>query len=160
MPKDSVERPEIPVSCRLLGKSSYDQQRSRQGLQNLNQNLPVEQKHRLHAEKTLEPQWQNQAALVHYDSARSEDKRVLMGVGVQGQSPYVSLNFQHILAKHGSFPASPYSLGHLTDGYGYRSEDISPYLYRSPSPASRPSPEGHSQIPHYIGTSVIISNER
>ncbi|XP_062869773.1 single-minded homolog 2 [Trichomycterus rosablanca] len=165
MLKGPAERSEVPVPCLLLGKGSYDQQRVRQGLQNLNQNLPVqmmlEQKRRLHtAEKTPEPQWQNQSAIVHYDSAKSEDKRVLMGMGVQGQSPYVSLNFQHILAKHGSFPASSYSLGHLADGYSYRAEEISPYLYRSQSPASRPSPEGHGQIPHYIGTSVIISNER
>ncbi|XP_063058189.1 single-minded homolog 2 [Engraulis encrasicolus] len=103
----------------------------------------------------------------------AEEKRVYMGMGVAGlgaQTPYVSLNFHHVLAKHGSFQgsssaaaaaaAAAYTLSHLTDNYGYRGEEIGPYLYKSQSPASSSSPESHREIPHYIGTSVIITNER
>ncbi|KAK9968878.1 hypothetical protein ABG768_003176 [Culter alburnus] len=83
----------------------------------------------------------------------TEEKRVLLGTGLPAQSPYVSLNLHHVLAKHGSFPSGPYALSHLTDAY--RGEEVNPYLYRTQSPA----PDGH-RVPHYIGTSVIISNER
>ncbi|KAL0183342.1 hypothetical protein M9458_022717, partial [Cirrhinus mrigala] len=74
-----------------------------------------------------------------------EEKRVLVA-----QSPYVSLNLHHVWAKH--VPPGPYALSHLTDGY--RGEEVNPYLYRTQSPAN----DAH-RVPHYIGTSVIISNE-
>ncbi|KAL2095418.1 hypothetical protein ACEWY4_010137 [Coilia grayii] len=91
----------------------------------------------------------------------AEEKRVIMGMGLGAQTPYVSLNFHHVLAKHSSFQGSAaYTLSHLTDNYGYRGEEIAPYLYKSQSPASSSSPESHREIPHYIGTSVIITNER
>lgn len=158
--KDSAEPAEMPVPCRLLSKNAYDQPRVCQGLQHLSQNLPMqmmlEQKRRLHMNETpYNPQGQQQSARGHYDATRAEERTVL-----KGQAPYVSLNIHHVLAKHSSFPAVPYSLGHLTDSYSYRGEELNPYLYRGQSPASRPSPENHGQIPHYIGTSVIISNER
>lgn len=155
LPKDSSERTEMAVPCRLLSRNTYDQHRV---CQNLSQNLPMqmmlEQKRRLHMTETpYNPQAQQQSARGHCDATRGEERTVL-----KGQAPYVSLNLHHVLAKHSSFPAVPYSLGHLTDSY--RGEELNPYLYRGPSPASRPSPENHGQIPHYIGTSVIISNER
>ncbi|XP_051971532.1 single-minded homolog 2 [Xyrauchen texanus] len=87
------------------------------------------------------------------------DKGVLAGTGHPAQTPYVSLNFHHVLTKHAPFPPAAYALSHLTDSFGYRGEEVNPYLYRTQSPTSSPSPEGH-RVPHYIGTSVIISNER
>ncbi|XP_030648066.1 single-minded homolog 2 [Chanos chanos] len=90
----------------------------------------------------------------------ADDRRMFMGMGLPGQAPYVSLNFHHVLAKHGSFQGPAYTLGHLTDNYSYRGEEINPYLYKNQSPASSSSPESHREIPHYIGTSVIITNER
>uniref|UniRef100_A0A8C9TIJ4 SIM bHLH transcription factor 2 n=1 Tax=Scleropages formosus TaxID=113540 RepID=A0A8C9TIJ4_SCLFO len=83
------------------------------------------------------------------------------GGGAAGQAPYVSLNFHHMLAKHGSFQAPSYTLaGHLGDGYSHRGEELEAYAYRNQSPASSSSPETHREMPHYIGTSVIITNER
>lgn len=158
--KDPAERAEMTMPCRLLSKSTYDQPRVCHGLQNLSQNLPMqmmlEQKRRLHMTETpYNPQGQQHSVRGHCDASRVEERTVL-----KGQTPYVSLNLHHVLAKHSSFPAVPYSLGHLTDSYSYRGEELNSYLYRSQSPASRTSPENHGQIPHYIGTSVIISNER
>ncbi|XP_016326534.1 single-minded homolog 2-like [Sinocyclocheilus anshuiensis] len=68
------------------------------------------------------------------------------------QSPYVSLNLHHVWAKH--VPSGPYALSRLTDAY--RGEEVNPYLYRTQSPTA----DAHRGAPHYIGTSVIISNER
>lgn len=158
--KDSAERAEMAAPCRLLSKDNYDQPRVCQGLQHLSQNIPMqmmlEQKRRLHMTETqYNPQGQQQSARGHLDSTRDDERTVL-----KGQTPYVPLNLHHVLAKHSSFPAVPYSLGHLSDSYSYRGEEINPYLYRGQSPNARPSPENHGQISHYIGTSVIISNER
>uniref|UniRef100_A0A8B9I209 SIM bHLH transcription factor 2 n=1 Tax=Astyanax mexicanus TaxID=7994 RepID=A0A8B9I209_ASTMX len=166
--KDHTERGEMSAPCSLLvggvlSKSSCEQTRTPQGL---SQHLPMllEQTRRL---RSGEAPFEAQAGLPgHCDSngerrvVRGDERRVLMGMGLQTQSPYVSLNFHHVLAKHGSFPAAPYTLSHLTESYGYRGEELNPYLYRGQSPVSSPSPESHSEIPHYIGTSVIISNER
>nr|XP_006628112.1 PREDICTED: single-minded homolog 2 isoform X1 [Lepisosteus oculatus] len=89
------------------------------------------------------------------------EQKMFMGMGLASQAPYVSLNFHHVLAKHGSFQGAPYALaGHLTDNYSYRGDEINPYIYKSQSPASSSSPETHREIPHYIGTSVIITNDR
>uniref|UniRef100_A0A8C2HX17 Uncharacterized protein n=1 Tax=Cyprinus carpio TaxID=7962 RepID=A0A8C2HX17_CYPCA len=76
----------------------------------------------------------------------TQEKRLL-----GAQSPYVSLNLHHVWAKH--VPSGPYPRSHLTDGY--RGEEVNPYLYRTQSPTA----DTH-RVPHYIGTSVIISNER
>ncbi|XP_052463694.1 single-minded homolog 2 [Carassius gibelio] len=75
----------------------------------------------------------------------TQEKRLL-----GAQSPYVSLNLHHVWAKH--VPPGPYAHSHLTDGY--RSEAVNPYLYRTQSQS-----QSH-RVPHYISTSVIISNER
>ncbi|XP_071783074.1 single-minded homolog 2 [Centroberyx gerrardi] len=84
-----------------------------------------------------------------------------VGVGLPAQAPYVSLNFHQVLGKHGSLKAPPYAtLSHLTDSYGYHGNEMASYSCNSQSPASSPSPESHREIPHYIGTSVIITNER
>ncbi|XP_076876164.1 single-minded homolog 2 [Brachyhypopomus gauderio] len=172
--KDPAERMEAAAPCSLLGAAVLG--KGGAVLQGLGQHCPMqaalEQRHRLcaAAQTAYDHQGEHHASLGPCDGerrvarlteqARGEERRVLMGMGLQAQPPYVSLNFHHVLAKHGPFPTTPYSLGHLTESYGYRGEELNPYMYRGPSPASSPSPEGHSEIPHYIGTSVIISNER
>uniref|UniRef100_A0A8C8EKG8 Uncharacterized protein n=1 Tax=Oncorhynchus tshawytscha TaxID=74940 RepID=A0A8C8EKG8_ONCTS len=84
-----------------------------------------------------------------------------VGAGLPAQAPYMSLNLHHVLAKHSSFQAPPYAaLGHLSDSYSYRGDEMGSYGYKNQSPASGSSPETHREIPHYIGTSVIITNER
>ncbi|XP_055065073.1 single-minded homolog 2 [Misgurnus anguillicaudatus] len=88
-----------------------------------------------------------------------EERRLLLEMSLPPQSSFVSLNVHHVLAKRSSFPSGPYALSHLTENYGYRGEEVNPCLYRTQSPTSSPSPEGR-HVPHYIGTSVIISNER
>ncbi|KAF4108628.1 hypothetical protein G5714_011387 [Onychostoma macrolepis] len=71
----------------------------------------------------------------------AEDKRLLVA------QSRVALNLHHVWAKH--VPSGPYALSHLTDGY--RAEEV----HRTQSPAG----DAH-RVPHYISTSVIISNER
>uniref|UniRef100_A0A8C2ZME4 Uncharacterized protein n=1 Tax=Cyclopterus lumpus TaxID=8103 RepID=A0A8C2ZME4_CYCLU len=94
-----------------------------------------------------------------------DDRRMLIGMGVgvglPAQAPYVSLNFHTVLSKHGSIkaPALP-TLSHMTDGHGYHGRETASYSCNSQSPSSGSSPESHREIPHYIGTSVIITNER
>ncbi|XP_070700118.1 single-minded homolog 2 [Pempheris klunzingeri] len=93
-----------------------------------------------------------------------EDRRVVtdMGVGLgQAQAPYMSLNFHKILGKHGPIKASPFrTLSHIRGGHSYHSKETTAYSCNSQSPSSSSSPESHREIPHYIGTSVIITNER
>uniref|UniRef100_A0A4W4FPT6 SIM bHLH transcription factor 2 n=1 Tax=Electrophorus electricus TaxID=8005 RepID=A0A4W4FPT6_ELEEL len=154
-----------PADSRKL-RGSAEHPRVHQGLQGLSQHIPtqaaLEQRHRLcaAAQTGYDHRGEERRATRVAEQAKEEERRLLMGTGLQAQPPYGSLNFHHVLVKHSPFPAAPYSLGHLTDSYGCRGEELNPYLYRGPSPASSPSPEGHSEIPHYIGTSVIISNER
>ncbi|XP_074466906.1 single-minded homolog 2 isoform X2 [Sebastes fasciatus] len=89
-----------------------------------------------------------------------EDRRMLIGMGVgvtlPAQAPYMSLNFHKVLGKHGSMKGPPFTtLSHIPDGHGYHGKEMASY-----SPSSGSSPESHRDIPHYIGTSVIITNER
>ncbi|XP_059206939.1 single-minded homolog 2 [Centropristis striata] len=109
-------------------------------------------------------QQQHGAAELQHRSAE-EDRRMLIGMGVgvglQAQAPYMSLNFHKVLGKHGSIKAPPFTtLSHITDGY--HGKDTASYSCnsQSQSPSSGSSPESHRDIPHYIGTSVIITNER
>ncbi|NXL98321.1 SIM2 protein, partial [Tyrannus savana] len=79
------------------------------------------------------------------------------------QVPFVLLNYHHVLAKHGAFPASPCAApAHVGESYGYNAEEVNAFLYKNQSPSSASSPETHkeSALPHYIGTSVIIANGR
>ena len=75
-------------------------------------------------------------AAPHQHRSAEEDRRTLGG---GAQAPYMSMNFHKVLGKHGSVT----TLSHLTDPH-----------------SSGSSPESHREIPHYIGTSVIITNER
>ncbi|XP_072255632.1 single-minded homolog 2 [Pyxicephalus adspersus] len=81
----------------------------------------------------------------------------------RGQVPYVPLNYHHVLSKHGTCQASSCTEPeHGTENYGYSSEEINSYIYKNQSPSSMSSPETHREtsLPHYIGTSVIITNGR
>ncbi|CAB1352405.1 unnamed protein product, partial [Coregonus sp. 'balchen'] len=175
------------LNSSVLGKASCKQSRSLHGLvQPFPMQVVLEQRRRL---CMMESPYSHSATgpLEHTDcngerrtpklleaEAVEEERRMWMGVGVEvgvgmgvgvgaglpAQAPYVSLNLHHVLAKHSSFQAPPYAaLGHLTDSYGYRGDEMGSYGYKSQSPASSPSPETHREIPHYIGTSVIITNE-
>uniref|UniRef100_A0A8C7SQV2 SIM bHLH transcription factor 2 n=1 Tax=Oncorhynchus mykiss TaxID=8022 RepID=A0A8C7SQV2_ONCMY len=144
---------EKPLSCPLLSssvleKASYKQSGSLHGLgQPFPMQVVLEQHRRL---CMMESPYSHSATgpLEHTDS-------------LPAQAPYMSLNLHHVLAKHSSFQAPPYAaLGHLSDSYGYRGDEMGSYGYKSQSPASGSSPETHREIPHYIGTSVIITNER
>uniref|UniRef100_A0A663N9B2 SIM bHLH transcription factor 2 n=1 Tax=Athene cunicularia TaxID=194338 RepID=A0A663N9B2_ATHCN len=92
----------------------------------------------------------------------SESERV-MDVRPSGQVPFVLLNYHHVLAKHGTFQTSSCTAtGHVGENYGYNSEEVNTFIYKTQSPSSASSPETHkeSALPHYIGTSVIIANGR
>ncbi|XP_037324413.2 single-minded homolog 2 [Pungitius pungitius] len=89
-----------------------------------------------------------------------EDRRMLIGMGVgvglPTQNPYVSLNFHKVLGKPGSIKAPAFTtLSHVTDGHSYHGNRCN-----SQSPSSDSSAESHREMPHYIGTSVIITNDR
>lgn len=183
-PKDSLDAAEKASPCpvfssSVFAKASCDQARPLHGLgQHLPMQVMLEQRRRLCVMESSYAQRSDHPASQHVDSSGggggggergsprllepcgAEDKRMFMGVGLGSHNPYVSLNLHHVLAKHSSFQGPAYALGHLTDNYSYRGEEINPYLYKSQSPASSSSPESHREIPHYIGTSVIITNER
>ncbi|KAG7516871.1 single-minded-like 2-like [Solea senegalensis] len=93
-----------------------------------------------------------------------EDRRMLAGVGVGmglPQAPYMSWNFHQVLGKHGSIKSPPFTtLSHITDGHIYHGKELTSYSCDSQTHSSSSSPESHKDIPHYIGTSVIITNER
>ncbi|XP_069801019.1 single-minded homolog 2 [Dendropsophus ebraccatus] len=81
----------------------------------------------------------------------------------RGQIPYVPLNYHHVLSKHGHCQPSPCTeREHGAENYGYSSEEVNSYIYKNQSPSSISSPESHREaaLPHYIGTSVIITNGR
>ncbi|XP_044227045.1 single-minded homolog 2 [Thunnus albacares] len=92
------------------------------------------------------------------------DRKMWIGmgarVGLPAQAPYISLNFHQVLGKHNSIKAPPFTtLTHMTDSSYYGKETAS-YSCNNQSPGSSSSPESHREIPHYIGTSVIITNKR
>lgn len=159
----------------MLNKSNCDPPKQ---LNQLNQHLPMqavfEQTRRLCMKESQYGHHGNHGALEQMDNGdretpklidqeNADEQKMFMGMGMAGQAPYVSLNFHHVLAKHGSFQGPPYALaGHITENYSYRAEENNQYIYKNQSPASSSSPETHREtgIPHYIGTSVIITNER
>ena len=106
------------------------------------------------------PQEQEAGAL------EKEERRMWigMGVGVGGPTkpPYVSLNLHQVFSNCSStLKAPPYTaLGQFADGYGCHGNDVVSYSNKSQSPALGPAQGGQREIPHYIGTSVIITNER
>ncbi|KAI2660149.1 hypothetical protein H4Q32_025861 [Labeo rohita] len=124
-----------------------EQIRRHQALQGFGQQSPVQRRRPCAADAPYEDRSGERCSAPRLsEQNHTEEKRVLVT-----QSPYVSLNLHHVWAKH--VPSGPYALSHLTDGY--RDEEVNPYLYRTQSPAN----DTH-RVPHYIGTSVIISNER
>uniref|UniRef100_A0A671TS50 SIM bHLH transcription factor 2 n=1 Tax=Sparus aurata TaxID=8175 RepID=A0A671TS50_SPAAU len=83
-----------------------------------------------------------------------EDRRMLTGMGVglelPTKAPYMSLNIDRVGSKHSS----------IKDGRSYHCKDTVSHSCNSPSSSSSLPSESHREIPHYIGTSVIITNER
>ncbi|KAJ3589270.1 hypothetical protein NHX12_010115 [Muraenolepis orangiensis] len=113
-------------------------------------------------------------AALHAPTAEEPDSRtsekegrkmwIGMGVGVgggrPGHPPYVSLNLHQVFGHRSSTlraPAYTHALGHCADGYGH---DATSYGNKSQCPALGPAQGGPGDIPHYIGTSVIRTNER
>ncbi|XP_056450722.1 single-minded homolog 2 [Gadus chalcogrammus] len=96
-----------------------------------------------------------------------EERRMWIGMGMgvamggPAQPPYVSLNLHQVFSNRSSaVKAPPYTaLGHFADGYGCHGNDVVSYSNKSQSPALGPAQGGQREIPHYIGTSVIIANE-
>lgn len=93
------------------------------------------------------------------------DRRMLVGMGVgvefPVQAPYMSLNFQQVLGKHNSTKALPFTtLNHISDSHSDHGKDTTSYSCISQSPSSSLSPDSQRETPHYVGTSVIITNER
>ncbi|XP_029459331.1 single-minded homolog 2 isoform X2 [Rhinatrema bivittatum] len=90
----------------------------------------------------------------------NSEHEVLADTRPSGQVPFVPLNYHHILAKHGTFQTN--AAGSVAEDYGYSPEEVNSFLYRDHSPSSISSPETHREtaVPHYIGTSVIITNAR
>ncbi|XP_033495046.1 single-minded homolog 2 [Epinephelus lanceolatus] len=108
---------------------------------------------------------QHGAAAELQPRSAEEDRRMLIGMGVgvglPAQSPYMSLNFHKVWGKHNPIKATPLAtLSHIPDGHIYHGKETASYSCNSQSPSSGSSPESHREMPHYIGTSVIITNER
>ncbi|XP_030055543.1 single-minded homolog 2 isoform X1 [Microcaecilia unicolor] len=96
---------------------------------------------------------------VHHGS----ENELLVDTRPSGQLPFVPLNYRHVLAKHGTFQTSSCTTtGPGAENYGYSPEEANSFLYKDHSPSSASSPETHREavVPHYIGTSVIITNGR
>ncbi|XP_008331788.1 single-minded homolog 2 [Cynoglossus semilaevis] len=89
--------------------------------------------------------------------AAEEDRRKLTGLELP-QTPYRSWNFQQVLGKHGCTKPPPLSHSAAAQGHGVK--DSAPYGCNSRTHSSGSSPESHADAPQFIGTSVIISNER
>ncbi|KAM6910820.1 single-minded homolog 2 [Lycodopsis pacificus] len=168
------------VACPLLGSLVPGKAQQGGSLHGAGQPLPVqmelEQRRRCMMEApyshpaTAYPQaadglQQHGVAAELQPMSAEEDRRMLMGMGVgvglPAQAPYMSLNFHKVLGKHGSIKAPAYStLRQITDSQCYHGKETASYSCNSQSPSSGSSPESHREIPHYIGTSVIITNER
>ncbi|KAM9348368.1 single-minded homolog 2 [Symphorus nematophorus] len=105
-------------------------------------------------------QQQRGGAAEQQPRSAEDDRRLLTGVGVgvglPAQAPYMSLNFHKVLSRHGSVKGHPFT----TLSHSYHGKETASYSCNSQSPSSSSSPESHRDIPHYIGTSVIITNER
>ncbi|XP_040907870.1 single-minded homolog 2 [Toxotes jaculatrix] len=107
---------------------------------------------------------QCEAAAELQPRSAEDDRRMLIGRGVGvglPQAPYMSLNFHQILGRHGSSKTPSFTtLSHIRDRPVSHNKDTASYSCNSQSPSSSSSPESHREIPHYIGTSVIITKER
>eukprot|EP00062_Callorhinchus_milii_P022521 gi/632980399/ref/XP_007907012.1/ PREDICTED: single-minded homolog 2 [Callorhinchus milii] len=86
-----------------------------------------------------------------------------VGMGPSGQSHLGSLTYSQLFAKNSSFQRSSCAVaGYIMDNRGYCAHERDSLTYRDPSPAlnSSPDPQPECVLPHYIGTSVIITNGR
>ncbi|XP_070839624.1 single-minded homolog 2 [Chaetodon trifascialis] len=108
---------------------------------------------------------QCRAAMELQARSAEEDMRMVTGmrhgVRLPVQTPYMSLKFHKVLSKHGSIKTQPFTtLSHITDSHNYHNQEMASHSCNSQSTRSSSSPKNHREIPHYIGTSVIITNER
>ncbi|KAF7643483.1 hypothetical protein LDENG_00238600 [Lucifuga dentata] len=104
--------------------------------------------------------WQYGAAM-DLELKSGEDRKMWIGMELPAQAPYMSLNFHQVLGKHGSLKAPPFAtLSHITDSYGYHGKESASYGSYSHSPRPSSSPDSHEDVPQYISTSVIITNDR
>lgn len=89
-----------------------------------------------------------------------QTRRMGVGMGLPVQAPYMSVNFHKILSKHGSIKAYPFTtLRQTEDSNKYNDKETVSFSCNSQSPSSSSPPESHREVPHYFGTSVIITNE-
>ncbi|XP_059824828.1 single-minded homolog 2 isoform X1 [Hypanus sabinus] len=96
------------------------------------------------------------------DEGRLHEQQDSLGVATSGQPQLEPLSYGQFFAKH-TFQRSPCALtGYIMENRGYAAEEKNSPGYRNPSPALNSSPEMHQEpvLPHYIGTSVIITNGR
>ncbi|CAL8365215.1 unnamed protein product [Lota lota] len=100
------------------------------------------------------------------ETLEKEERRMWIGMGVgvgvggPAQPPYVSLNLHQVFSNRSSALKAPPYTALFADGYGCHGNDAVSYSDKSQSPALGPAQGGQREIPHYIGTSVIITNER
>lgn len=163
------------LSGLILGK--VEQGGSLHGIsQPLHVQMVLEQRRRQHM---IEAPYNNEAAghsqpvdghkheaLTELQSSSAEGDRrmsVGMGVGVEFpvQAPYMSLNFQQVLGKHSSMKSLPFTtMSHISDSHSDHSKDMASYSCTSQSPSSSLASQSQREIPHYISTSVIKTNEK
>ncbi|XP_069748452.1 single-minded homolog 2 [Narcine bancroftii] len=95
------------------------------------------------------------------NEGRLHEQQESLGVGTSGQTQFESLSYGQLFTKH-TFQRSPCALtGYMMENRGYAADEKNSG-YRNASPALNSSPEMHQEpvLPHYIGTSVIITNGR
>ncbi|XP_076017317.1 single-minded homolog 2 [Genypterus blacodes] len=167
-------RSDKPLACPLLSGLVLGKSEQAGSLHSMGQPLPVqmvlEQRRKLSVRETpyghpsagypqhTNSHWQRGVPM-ELEPKCGEDRKMWIGMGVgvglPAQAPYVSLNFHQVLGKH---KAPTFArLSHITDSYSYHGKEMTSY---DQSPHSSSSPEGYREAPHYIGTSVIITNER
>ncbi|KAM7398667.1 hypothetical protein PAMA_006531 [Pampus argenteus] len=166
------------LACPLLSSMVMGKGEQGESLHSMGQPLPVqmvlEQRRMLYmmdtpyshpaSEYPQPADSQQHGAAVELEPRSAEKDRKMwigmgVGVGLPAQAPYMPLNFHQVLGKHSSIKASPFTtLNHMTD-YSYHGKERASYSCNNQSPGSSSSPDSHKEIPHYIGTSVIITNE-
>lgn len=170
-PSQDVLRGDRSLACPLL--SGLVLGKGEQVSQTLPVQMVMEQRRRLCMMEAGYPQpaaaaaagnQQCEAAGELQPRGAEDGRRMLIGMGVGvglPQAPYMSLNFHQVLGKHSSIKTPPFTtLSHIADSQTYQGKDTASYSCNSQSPSSSSSPESHREISHYVGTSVIITNER
>ncbi|XP_041066988.1 single-minded homolog 2-like [Carcharodon carcharias] len=158
----------------LLAKSDSDATKSmaRIGQQLLPTQTPYEQTRRIcmkelqyehgnHHKPNLD-NMNNVRATTKLNEGRVHEQQEPLGMGTSGQTQLGSLSYGQFFSKH-TFQRSPCAVtGYIMENRGYAADEKNSFGYRNPRPALNSSPEMHQEpvLPHYIGTSVIITNGR